>query len=310
MWTCVTIVYLVPAAILSTRLLSPRAVRSDGEAVLKVATHVPCCGARSGSRARPALELSSVLFDYWALTKPEINFLIAITTAAGFWIGTAAAPLQFPVDAIPSIALGDSPGRERSGNAESADRVTVRRANAANRSAAARFGQNCSLARVVRSALCCPFLVSRYLAISTNALASLLAALTLLSYLFVYTPLKRITPLCTLVGAIPGAAPPLIGWAAARGRLDPARLDALCDRLSLAIPSFHGHRVDVSRRLRTRRLSWCCLEAKTEIVSCCGKRWRPRPFSLWLVCFRHLVVCRGFAYFVRGSRTRCDPSPL
>jgi protoheme IX farnesyltransferase len=61
-----------------------------------------------------------------------------------------------------------------------------------------------------------------YLAISTNALASLLAALTLLSYLFLYTPLKRITPLCTLVGAIPGAAPPLIGWAAARGRLDPA----------------------------------------------------------------------------------------
>jgi protoheme IX farnesyltransferase len=50
----------------------------------------------------------------------------------------------------------------------------------------------------------------------------LLAALTLLSYLFLYTPLKRITPLCTLVGAIPGAAPPLIGWAAARGRLDPA----------------------------------------------------------------------------------------
>jgi protoheme IX farnesyltransferase len=60
-----------------------------------------------------------------------------------------------------------------------------------------------------------------YLAISTNAVASLLAALTLLSYLFLYTPLKRITSLCTLVGAIPGAAPPLIGWAAARGRLDP-----------------------------------------------------------------------------------------
>jgi protoheme IX farnesyltransferase len=44
--------------------------------------------------------------------------------------------------------------------------------------------------------------------------------LTLLSYLFVYTPLKRKTPLCTLIGAIPGAAPPLIGWAAARGSLD------------------------------------------------------------------------------------------
>jgi protoheme IX farnesyltransferase len=61
-----------------------------------------------------------------------------------------------------------------------------------------------------------------YLAVSTNALASLLSAVTLLSYLFLYTPLKRITPLCTLVGAIPGATPPLIGWAAAHGRLDPA----------------------------------------------------------------------------------------
>ena len=46
--------------------------------------------------------------------------------------------------------------------------------------------------------------------------------LTLLSYLFLYTPLKRRTSLFTLVGALPGAVPPLIGWAAARGRLDPA----------------------------------------------------------------------------------------
>jgi heme o synthase len=53
-------------------------------------------------------------------------------------------------------------------------------------------------------------------------LASMLAAVTLVSYLFLYTPLKRKTPLCTFVGAFPGAVPPLIGWAAARGRLDPA----------------------------------------------------------------------------------------
>src|SRR5215468_9373826 len=61
-----------------------------------------------------------------------------------------------------------------------------------------------------------------YLAVATNVLASLLAVLTLLSYLFLYTPLKRITPLCTLVGAVPGAAPPLIGWTAACGHLDAA----------------------------------------------------------------------------------------
>jgi protoheme IX farnesyltransferase len=60
---------------------------------------------------------------------------------------------------------------------------------------------------------------SIYLAAAVNLLASLLAIATLLSYLFFYTPLKRKTPLCTLVGAFPGAMPPLIGWAAASGKL-------------------------------------------------------------------------------------------
>src|SRR6185503_14228235 len=58
------------------------------------------------------------------------------------------------------------------------------------------------------------------LAVATTVLASLLALVTLLSYLFLYTPLKRKTPLCVLVGAFPGAMPPLIGWAAASGRLN------------------------------------------------------------------------------------------
>ena len=59
-----------------------------------------------------------------------------------------------------------------------------------------------------------------YLAVAVNALASMLAVLTLVSYLALYTPLKRKTPLCTVVGALPGAMPPLIGWAAASGRLN------------------------------------------------------------------------------------------
>jgi protoheme IX farnesyltransferase len=58
-----------------------------------------------------------------------------------------------------------------------------------------------------------------YLAAAVNPLTSLLALFTLASYLDVYTPLKRKTPLCTLVGAFPGAMPPLIGWAAASGTL-------------------------------------------------------------------------------------------
>jgi heme o synthase len=58
-----------------------------------------------------------------------------------------------------------------------------------------------------------------YLAVAVNAKASLIALFTLASYLEVYTPLKRKTPLCTFVGALPGAMPPLIGWAAASGTL-------------------------------------------------------------------------------------------
>jgi protoheme IX farnesyltransferase len=60
-----------------------------------------------------------------------------------------------------------------------------------------------------------------YLALAVNPIASVLAVLTLISYLFLYTPLKRKTPVCTLIGAFPGAMPPLIGWAAASGKLSP-----------------------------------------------------------------------------------------
>jgi len=58
-----------------------------------------------------------------------------------------------------------------------------------------------------------------YLAVEVNLMTSLLGAFSLLSYLFVYTPLKRVTWLNTAVGAVPGALPPLMGWTAARGEL-------------------------------------------------------------------------------------------
>ena len=164
---------------------------------------------------------STALFDYFELTKPEINFLIAITAATGFWIGSPASPPHFPWMPFLHTLLGTV--FVASGAAalnqlielpyDAQMRRTSRRPLASGRIARSQalwFGVLLSVSGVL------------YLAISTNALASLLAGLTLLSYLFLYTPLKRITPLCTLVGAIPGAAPPLIGWAAGRGHLDPA----------------------------------------------------------------------------------------
>ena len=58
-----------------------------------------------------------------------------------------------------------------------------------------------------------------YLALAVNFLTAILGAITLVSYVFVYTPLKRVTSLNTIVGAVPGALPPLMGWTATRGEI-------------------------------------------------------------------------------------------
>jgi len=162
---------------------------------------------------------SAVLSDYWTVTKPDVNFLIAFTTAASFSIGAPQSLSGFPWMALLHAVVGTVTAAsgaatlnqwiERGFDARM--RRTARRPIAAGRmqpSHALRFGTILSLVGVV------------YLAFNSGLLASLLTGVTLLSYLLIYTPLKRITPLCTAVGAVPGALPPLIGWAAARGRLD------------------------------------------------------------------------------------------
>jgi protoheme IX farnesyltransferase len=162
--------------------------------------------------------VAQALADYWALTKPEVNFLIAITTFAGFCLARPTQSHPFPFMLLVHTLLGTllvAAGTatlnqyvERRYDAKM--RRTARRPLAAGRldaSAALRFGILLSCTGVI------------YLAIAVNALASLLAFLTLASYIFLYTPLKRKPPLCTLVGALPGAMPPLIGWAGAAGRL-------------------------------------------------------------------------------------------
>ena len=58
-----------------------------------------------------------------------------------------------------------------------------------------------------------------YLTFIVNVLSGFVISLIVVSYLFLYTPLKRKTSLCTLVGAVPGALPPVVGWVAARGAL-------------------------------------------------------------------------------------------
>jgi protoheme IX farnesyltransferase len=163
------------------------------------------------------LESFTLLSDYWALTKPEVNFLILITTFVGFYLASARDG-RFSFAGLFNTLLGTLLVASGTGTLnqyverkfDAQMRRTARRPAAAGRlrpSAVLAFG------------IALAAFGSIYLAMAVNLLASGLATLTLLTYLFVYTPLKRRTAMCVLVGAFPGAMPPLIGWAAASGRL-------------------------------------------------------------------------------------------
>ena len=181
---------------------------------------------RSALTESPSVEVqdhhlgrSTLLSDYWILTKPEVNFLILITTVVGFYMASAKDGRPFSFAGLFNTLLGTllvasgtgalNQYLERTFDAQM--RRTARRPAAAGRlapSAVLTFGTALAVMGNI------------YLSAAVNLLASALATLTLLTYLFVYTPLKRKTPLCVLVGAFPGAMPPLIGWAAASGRLN------------------------------------------------------------------------------------------
>jgi heme o synthase len=158
--------------------------------------------------------------EYWALTKPDINFLIAITTAVAFVVAAPASLSSVPWTALVNTLFGTTLAASGAATLnqwmerdyDGRMRRTARRPIAAGRIEPARavsFGALLSVGGVV------------YLMATAGGLAAVLATFTVASYLCVYTPLKRRTPLCTMIGAVPGATPPLIGWAAARGSLSP-----------------------------------------------------------------------------------------
>ena len=162
--------------------------------------------------------LRAAVPDLWTLTKPEVNFLIVIATFAGFCLGRAGNSHPFPFERMLNALFGTLLVASGTGTLnqylesrfDAQMRRTCRRPLASGRmrpSAALWFGISLST------------IGAAYLLFTINALASALAVFTLASYLYVYTPLKRKTPLCTLVGAFPGAMPPLIGWAAASGSI-------------------------------------------------------------------------------------------
>ena len=173
----------------------------------------------ASSRAQDGRAWGSTLSDYWALTKPEVNFLILITTAVGFYLGCGNEARPFSVISLFNTLLGTlliASGTGTLNQYIEREFDAQMRRTARRPAAAGRLKPQAVLVFGIALAAGGSF----YLSATVNGLASMLAILTLLTYLFVYTPLKRKTPLCVLVGAFPGAVPPLIGWAGASGRLN------------------------------------------------------------------------------------------
>jgi protoheme IX farnesyltransferase len=153
--------------------------------------------------------------DFLALTKPRLVLMVLIATVAGFYLGSFGeldwirllnTIFGTALAAGGTIALNQYVERDL----DARMRRTRSRPLPDGRlhpAGALMFGVAISAGGVL------------YLLVAVNALSSLLAAITVLSYIFVYTPMKRKTPFCTFVGAIPGALPPMGGWVAAQGSL-------------------------------------------------------------------------------------------
>jgi protoheme IX farnesyltransferase len=168
--------------------------------------------------ATPALEEALRIgpaADFAQLVKVRLTLLVLLTTAVGFYLG-AANPISYTAlfHAVLGTALAAA-------SASALNQWWERRADGLmHRTKMRPIPAGRMLARdafIIGSLLGIAGVT--YLALACNALAASLAALTIVLYIFAYTPLKRISTTNTLVGAIPGAIPPMIGWAAARGEL-------------------------------------------------------------------------------------------
>ncbi len=157
------------------------------------------------------------LADFLMLTKPRVVLMVLVTTAVGYYLGSTGVldGLRFfqtlfgtALAAAGTIALNQY--LERDGDALM-ERTRLRPLpdGRIEPTQALLFGVAITVGGIA------------YQALTVNLRTALVTGLTAVSYLFVYTPLKRKTSLCTIPGAISGALPPVTGWVAARGELGP-----------------------------------------------------------------------------------------
>ena len=153
---------------------------------------------------------------YFELTKPRITFLIMLTSAAGFALGSRG-PIDYVLLAHALIGIG-----LLSSGIGTLNQFIERDLDGLMRRTADRPLPSGRLFPI--EALWFGVLLTAgaevYLAVLVNTLTSVLGLTVIAGYLFVYTPLKTRTSLSTALGAFPGAMPPLMGWTAARGEID------------------------------------------------------------------------------------------
>jgi protoheme IX farnesyltransferase len=160
-----------------------------------------------------ARDRRQVVSDLVALTKPRVVVMVLVTTLVGYDVGlTASADYQRMIHLLIGtlLAAGGTLALNQYGERDIDARMDRTRARPLP---AGRLQPLEALLFGVALTL----LGTAYLAALVGALVALVTAATAILYLFAYTPLKQRTALCTLVGAVPGALPPVAGWAAARG---------------------------------------------------------------------------------------------
>ena len=161
----------------------------------------------------------TLLADYVTLFKVRVSTMVIITAGAGFYLGSLRSGIS-PfhaglIRALAGIAVVTCGSSALNQALERRTDAHMRRTS--NRPMAA---GRISLAHGLLLGFAAIFLGSLYLAYTTNLLTGTLTLLTAIGYVGIYTPLKRITPINTFIGAFPGALPPLIGWTAARGVIE------------------------------------------------------------------------------------------
>jgi protoheme IX farnesyltransferase len=172
--------------------------------------------------------------DLMELTKPRITFLVLITTLVGFYMGSRESlNLVLMLHTLLGTALVAS-------GASALNQYFERELDARmmrTRNRPLPDGRLLAVDALIFSSLISGAGVA-YLVFFVNSLTGALGAATLAGYILVYTPLKTRTTLCTIIGAFPGAAPPVMGWTAARGEVDAVALSLFAILFLWQMPHF------------------------------------------------------------------------